>query len=71
MHQTSTNLGHTASILSAIAIAQLKLKHRQNKNLSQCVIVFVDSLLDDASPNVERALVHLAKQLKKDNVAPV
>ena len=30
IHQTSTNLGRTASIPMAIAIA---LKHRQNKNL--------------------------------------
>ena len=69
VHQTSTNLGRTASIPTAIAIAQLALKHRQNKNLRQRVIVFVGSPLDDASPEAERALVRLAKKLKKNNVA--
>ena len=69
VHQTSTNLGRTASIPTAIAIAQLALKHRQNKTLRQRVIVFVGSPLDDASPDAERALVRLAKKLKKNNVA--
>ncbi|KAI9448430.1 hypothetical protein H4582DRAFT_1900718 [Lactarius indigo] len=55
VHNTSTNLGRTASIPTAIAIAQLALKHRQNKNLRQRVIVF-------------RALIRLAKKLKKNNV---
>jgi 26S proteasome regulatory subunit N10 len=66
VHQTSTNLGRTASIPTAIAIAQLALKHRQNKNLRQRVIVFVGSPLDDASPDAERALFRLAKKLKKE-----
>jgi 26S proteasome regulatory subunit N10 len=69
VHTTSTNLGRTASIPTAIAIAQLALKHRQNKNLRQRVIVFVGSPLEDASPDSERALVRLAKKLKKNNVA--
>ena len=68
--QISTNLGRTMSTLMAIAIAQLVLKHHQNKNLWHCVIVLVSSPLDDASLDVECALVHLAKKLKKDNVAP-
>jgi 26S proteasome regulatory subunit N10 len=69
VHNTSTNLGRTASIPTAIAIAQLALKHRQNKNTRQRVIVFVGSPLEDASPDAERALVRLAKKLKKNNVA--
>jgi 26S proteasome regulatory subunit N10 len=69
VHKTSTNLGRTASIPTAIAIAQLALKHRQNKNLRQRVIVFVGSPLDDTSPDSERALIRLAKKLKKNNVA--
>ncbi|KAH9963312.1 hypothetical protein BC827DRAFT_1194805 [Russula dissimulans] len=69
VHKTSTNLGRTASIPTAIAIAQLALKHRQNKNLRQRVVVFVGSPLDDASPDAERALIRLAKKLKKNNVA--
>ena len=47
-------------------IAQLALKHRQNKNLRQREIVFVGSPLDDASPDAERALFRLAKKLKKE-----
>jgi 26S proteasome regulatory subunit N10 len=69
VHNTSTNLGRTASIPTAIAIAQLALKHRQNKNSRQRVMVFVGSPLEDASPETERALVRLAKKLKKNNVA--
>jgi len=69
VHNTSTNLGRTASIPTAIAIAQLALKHRQNKNSRQRVIVFVGSPLEDASPDAERALIRLAKKLKKNNVA--
>jgi 26S proteasome regulatory subunit N10 len=69
LHDTSTNLGRTASTSTAIAIAQLALKHRQNKNSRQRVIVFVGSPLEDASPDAERALVRLAEKLKKNNVA--
>ncbi|KAI9447008.1 hypothetical protein F5148DRAFT_1379621, partial [Russula earlei] len=56
VHQTSTNLGRMASIPT-------------NKNLHQCIVVFVGSLLEDASPDTEHALVHLAKKPQKDNVA--
>ena len=69
VHKTSTNLGRTASIPTAIAIAQLALKHRQNKTLRQRIVVFVGSPLEDVSPDAERALVRLAKKLKKNNVA--
>lgn len=69
VHNTSTNLGRTASIPTAIAIAQLALKHRQNKNLRQRVIVFVGSPLEAASPESERELIRLARKLKKNNVA--
>ncbi|KAI9447340.1 hypothetical protein F5148DRAFT_1344170, partial [Russula earlei] len=68
MHQTSTNLSRTAFIPTAIVIAQLALKHQQNKNLCQHVIVFIGSLLEDTSPDTERALVRLAKKLNKTNV---
>ena len=69
VHNTSTNLGRTASIPTAIAIAQLALKHRQDKKLRQRIIVFVGSPLEDTSPDAERALIRLAKKLKKNNVA--
>ncbi|KAH9165213.1 hypothetical protein EDB89DRAFT_1994471 [Lactarius sanguifluus] len=45
------------------------VKHRQNKNLRQRVIVFVGSPLEDTSPDAERALIHLAKRRKKNNIA--
>ena len=51
------------------AIAQLALKHRQNKTLCQRVVVFVGPPLEDISPDAERVLVRLAKKLKKKNVA--
>ena len=69
VHNTSLNLGRTASIPTAIAIAQLALKHRQNKNLRQRIMVFVGSPLEDTSAEAERALIRLAKKLKKNNVA--
>ncbi|KAI9434547.1 hypothetical protein F5148DRAFT_967942, partial [Russula earlei] len=49
-------------------IAQLALKHQQNKNLCQCVVIFVGSLLEDTSPDAKHTLVHLAKKLNKTNV---
>ncbi|KAI0031560.1 hypothetical protein K488DRAFT_51892 [Vararia minispora EC-137] len=69
LHDASGKLGGSASIPTAIAIAQLALKHRQNKNLRQRVLVFAGSPLQDTSPDAERALVRLAKKLKKNNVA--
>lgn len=45
---------------------QLALKHRQNKNQRQRVIVFVGSPLETASA---ADLVKLGKRLKKNNVA--
>ena len=51
-----------------VTLSQLALKHRQNKNLRQRVVVFVGSPLE--GPNAdEHALVRLAKKLKKNNVA--
>jgi 26S proteasome regulatory subunit N10 len=69
LHDATSKLGGAASIPTAIAIAQLALKHRQNKNLRQRVLVFVGSPLQDTSADAERALVRLAKKLKKNNVA--
>lgn len=44
---------------------QLALKHRQNRNQHQRIIVFVASPLETD----EKTLVKLAKKLKKNNVA--
>lgn len=44
---------------------QLALKHRQNKNQRQRVVVFVGSPIAEDEP----ALIKLAKKLKKNSVA--
>lgn len=68
VHKASAKVGGVADLPTAVAIAQLALKHRQNKNLRQRIIVFVASPL--AGPGAdEKALVRLAKKLKKNNVA--
>ena len=53
--------------MTAIQVAQLALKHRQNKNLRQRIIAFVGSPMEDAVD--EKSLVKLGKKLKKNNVA--
>lgn len=54
-----------ADITTGIQIAQLALKHRQNKNQRQRVVVFVGSPLSAD----EKVLVKLGKKLKKNNIA--
>ena len=58
-------IGGEVNITAGIQVAQLALKHRQNKNQRQRIIVFVGSLIADA----EAALVKLGKKLKKNSVA--
>ncbi|KAJ2995184.1 hypothetical protein HDV02_001010 [Globomyces sp. JEL0801] len=50
---------------TGVQIAQLVLKHRQNKNQRQRIIVFVGSPIKED----EKTLVKLGKKLKKNNVA--
>jgi 26S proteasome regulatory subunit N10 len=68
IHTTSSKIGGEIDIPTAIAIAQLALKHRSNKNLRQRIIVFVASPLDGPAAD-EKGMVKLAKKLKKNNVA--
>jgi len=68
IHTTSSKIGGSIDIPTSIAIAQLALKHRENKNLRQRIIVFVASPLDGQAAD-EKAMVKLAKKLKKNNVA--
>ncbi|KAG6874015.1 hypothetical protein C0995_007972 [Termitomyces sp. Mi166 len=68
LHKASSNIGGQIDIPTAIAIAQLALKHRENKNLRQRIIVFVASPLEGQAAD-EKAMVKLAKKLKKNNVA--
>jgi 26S proteasome regulatory subunit N10 len=50
----------------AIKIAQLSLKHRQNKNQRQRIVVFVGSPIEGME---DRDMVKLGKQLRKNDVA--
>jgi len=68
VHSTSEKIGGEADITTAIAVAQLVLKHRQNKNLRQRIIVFVGSPPTGQAAD-ESTMVKLAKKLKKNNVA--
>ncbi|KAF9577750.1 hypothetical protein BGW38_006839, partial [Lunasporangiospora selenospora] len=63
LHEVS--IGGRASFTTSVQIAQLALKHRQNKNQRQRVIVFVGSPVEED----EKTLVKLAKKLKKNNIA--
>ena len=67
-HQAASKIGGAIDIPTAINIAQLALKHRENKTLRQRIIVFVASPLEGEAAD-ERAMVRLAKKLKKNNVA--
>ena len=61
----ASKLAGTISLCTGINVAQLALKHRQNKNQRQRVIAFVGSPVSDS----EESLLQLAKKLKKNNVA--
>ncbi|KAG9295987.1 hypothetical protein G9A89_011839 [Geosiphon pyriformis] len=58
-------IGGAVNLTTGIQVAQLALKHRQNKNQRQRIIVFVGSPIDSDEKN----LVKLAKKMKKNNVA--
>ena len=55
----------SSSFASVVQIAQLALKHRQNKNQRQRIVAFIGSPLAEE----EKVLVKAAKKLKKNNVA--
>ena len=68
LHVASGKIAGTADIATAISVAQLALKHRQNKNLRQRIIVFVGSPLTEPGAD-DASMVRLAKKLKKNSVA--
>jgi 26S proteasome regulatory subunit N10 len=68
IHTTSSKIGGAIDIPTSINIASLALKHRENKNLRQRIIVFVGSPLDGPAAD-EKNMIKLAKKLKKNNVA--
>ncbi|KAF7301070.1 Multiubiquitin chain binding protein MBP1 [Mycena indigotica] len=68
LHATTSKIGGEVDIPTALAVAQLALKHRSNKNLRQRIIVFVASPLTGAGAD-DKGMIRLAKKLKKNNVA--
>ncbi|KAG8986178.1 hypothetical protein FRB90_004176 [Tulasnella sp. 427] len=62
-----TQISGEADVITSLQVAQLALKHRQNKNQRQRIIAFVGSPIKPKAE--EKALVKLAKKLKKNNVA--
>jgi len=68
VHIAAGKIGGYIDVQTAIAVAQLALKHRENKNLRQRIIVFVASPLGGPGAD-EQSMVKLAKKLKKNNVA--
>jgi len=61
----SVKIGGEGNFSAAMQVAQLVLKHRQNKNQHQRIIAFVGSPIEETNDD----LVKLAKKLKKNNVA--
>lgn len=53
------------NVPSGVQIAQLALKHRQNKNQRQRIVLFAGSPVDAD----KESLVRIGKKLKKNNVA--
>ena len=59
-----STVGGLSDFQTAVQIAQLALKHRENKNQRQRIVVFVGSPLEDS----QDSLVKLGKRLRKNNV---
>jgi len=62
----SIRIGGEIDLLASIQIAQLVLKHRQNKNQHQRMVLFISSPLGSVD---SKALIRIGKALKKNNVA--
>lgn len=60
-----TKISGVSHLTTALQVGQLALKHRQNKNQRQRIIVFVCSPIEED----EQTLVKLAKKMKKNSVA--
>ncbi|KAG7535957.1 hypothetical protein FFLO_03555 [Filobasidium floriforme] len=78
----TNHIGGSIDLPTALNVAQLALKHRENKNQRQRIVVFLGSPLVDpfgtgigsssdaaGKGSSEEALVKLGKKLKKNNVA--
>ncbi|GLI71681.1 hypothetical protein VaNZ11_016963, partial [Volvox africanus] len=62
---TNIEIDGECNVSSSVQIAQLALKHRQNKNQRQRIVIFVCSPVTED----KEKLVKIAKKLKKNNVA--
>ncbi|KIO29164.1 hypothetical protein M407DRAFT_242734 [Tulasnella calospora MUT 4182] len=62
-----TQVSGEADLITSLQVAQLALKHRQNKNQRQRIVAFVGSPIKPKAD--EKSLVKLAKKLKKNNVS--
>jgi len=58
-------IGGEVDFSAAMQVAQLVLKHRQNKNQHQRIIAFVGSPVKESAED----LIKLAKKMKKNNIA--
>ncbi|KAG8824943.1 hypothetical protein FRC18_010415 [Serendipita sp. 400] len=67
LHGSKSSISGSVDVLTSISIAQLALKHRQNKNLRQRIIAFVGSPLSEGVD--EKQMIKVGKKLKKNNVA--
>jgi len=68
VHAIARSIGGLPDLSTALTIAQLALKHRENKNLRQRILVFLASPLDGAAAD-PAYMNQLARKLKKNNVA--
>jgi 26S proteasome regulatory subunit N10 len=68
LHAAEAKIGGSVDISTAISVAALALKHRQNGNARQRIIVFIGS--PPAGEGADQAaMIKLAKRLKKNNIA--
>ncbi|KAH8115750.1 hypothetical protein DFH11DRAFT_1586938 [Phellopilus nigrolimitatus] len=67
-YSAKTKLGGAVDIPTALNVAQLALKHRQNKNLRQRIVLFLGSPPEGPACD-DKSFQRLAKKLKKNNIA--
>ncbi|KIJ26778.1 hypothetical protein M422DRAFT_216127 [Sphaerobolus stellatus SS14] len=68
LHDAEKKISGQADIPTALSVAQLALKHRQNKNLRQRIILFIGSPLTGEGAD-EKNMITLATKLRKNNIA--
>ncbi|WWC67306.1 uncharacterized protein I206_101214 [Kwoniella pini CBS 10737] len=61
---SKVQISGTSSLSTSISIAQLSLKHRENKNQRQRIVVFIGSPIEESKENLNK----LGKKLRKNNV---